>query len=106
MSSLPDRSEADRKKALKRAGALKRRYGITPEQYDKMLERQGGGCAVCGKAPKPGARRLAVDHDHSTKVVRGLLCFTCNKYRVAKNDAFWAGMVYAYLTRNFDGRVL
>lgn len=52
-------------------------YGLTPEQYDAMLEKQGGVCAICRKAP-PAQRRLAVDHDHVTGVVRGLLCTSCN----------------------------
>jgi len=55
---------------------LKKNYGITPEQYDEMLERQGGGCAICGKPP--GETALHVDHCHETGRVRGLLCFSCN----------------------------
>ena len=55
---------------------LKRRFGITPEEYDVMLASQGGGCAICHTIP--GARRLAVDHSHITGVVRGLLCDLCN----------------------------
>lgn len=55
---------------------LKDKYGITPEQYEEMLERQGGGCAICGKPP--GDIALHVDHCHETGRVRGLLCFSCN----------------------------
>lgn len=55
---------------------LKKNYGLTPEQYDEMLERQGGGCAICGKPP--GDIALHVDHCHDTGRVRGLLCFSCN----------------------------
>lgn len=57
-----------------------RRYGITPEDYDRMLEEQGGGCAICGNAAnlwRPGCL-LHVDHCHETGVVRGLLCDRCN----------------------------
>jgi len=99
-----DRSERERKAALARRSALKRRYGITPEQYEMMLERQGGGCAICHRPPKH--RRLDVDHDHATKVVRGLLCFTCNKYRVGRNTAATARTVLWYLNSEFDGRTL
>jgi hypothetical protein len=53
-----------------------KRYGITPEAWDALLEAQGGGCALCGKTSE--ARRLHVDHCHATGRVRGLLCFTCN----------------------------
>lgn len=51
-------------------------FGLTPEQYDHMLELQGGRCAICEK--RPGKRRLAVDHDHETGEIRGLLCTRCN----------------------------
>lgn len=56
---------------------LRSKYGITPEEYDSMLDSQGGCCAICGRTPTP-SRRLAVDHDHTTGVVRGLLCTACN----------------------------
>ena len=64
------------KPADKRANHLKNRYGITPEQYDEMLEAQGGVCAICKQAPE--GRRLAVDHCHTTGNNRGLLCINCN----------------------------
>lgn len=47
------------------------------EEYNRRLEKQGGVCAICGRPPKPD-RRLCVDHNHGTKIVRGLLCQTCN----------------------------
>lgn len=53
-----------------------RRYGITLEQYEKQLHAQAGVCAVCGNPP--GDRSLAVDHNHHTNAVRGLLCSSCN----------------------------
>ena len=58
-------------------GRLKRDYGITPERYDEMLAEQGGVCAACGGSQRDG-RPLCVDHCHRTKVVRGLLCDSCN----------------------------
>jgi hypothetical protein len=67
-----------------RGRRLRKRFGITPEQYDWMLQAQGGICAICGQeetAPyiKDGrSRHLAVDHDHKTRVLRGLLCRSCN----------------------------
>jgi hypothetical protein len=60
-----------------------RQYGMSLEDYDFFLEKQGGVCAICkkpevvvesGKAP----RTLHVDHCHSTLRVRGLLCQRCN----------------------------
>jgi hypothetical protein len=58
---------------------LKRKYGITYEDYETMLANQGGGCAICGTTtPLKGKRFLNVDHDHSTGKVRGVLCQPCN----------------------------
>lgn len=59
-----------------RAYALKHEYGITVEQYEAILEAQGGVCAICGRTR--GDKMLAVDHDHDTGEVRGLLCVRCN----------------------------
>lgn len=57
-------------------------HGITLEQYDAMFESQNGVCAICGKEETAcnqyGVRRLAIDHDHRTGEVRGLLCSRCN----------------------------
>lgn len=53
-------------------------FGLSPEEYDRMLENQSGGCAICGKAAGYADKRLAVDHDHETGEVRGLLCDRCN----------------------------
>lgn len=58
------------------------RYGLTKEEYDQKLAGQGGGCAIC-KAEHSGnsvAPRLAVDHNHITKEIRGLLCRRCNLF--------------------------
>jgi len=55
---------------------LKYAFGITLAQYNEMLESQAGGCAICEQ--KPTTIRLAVDHDHITGTIRGLLCVGCN----------------------------
>ena len=76
-----EKVEAYREKA--KALELKREFGITPGEYDALLERQNGVCACCGK-PERNGRRLAVDHCHEFEreigeiYVRGLLCFKCN----------------------------
>lgn len=64
-------------KERQRAGHLKRKYGITIEQYDELLARQGGGCAICGREPRPESS-LHLDHDHESGALRGILCFRCN----------------------------
>jgi hypothetical protein len=58
-------------------GRLKSTYGITPAEYDDMLNSQKGRCAACGSLPRNG-RPLCVDHCHKTGIVRGLLCDHCN----------------------------
>jgi|CXWL01.1.fsa_nt_gi hypothetical protein len=64
--------------------AIKRRYGLDPGRYLEMIEEQGGCCAICRSEAVDGGLgrwrriRLAVDHDHKTGAVRGLLCGKCN----------------------------
>ena len=65
------------RKLADRAGHLKRKFGISIDQFQEMLTNQGGGCAIC-EAPPPENGSLHVDHDHETGEVRGLLCFSCN----------------------------
>lgn len=55
---------------------IERTYGLGRDEYDVLLELQGGRCAVCRVRPKK--KRLVVDHDHRTGAVRGLLCARCN----------------------------
>jgi hypothetical protein len=61
---------------VSRKSMLKRQYGLTLEDYETMLVTQGGVCKMCGGPP--GKRMLAVDHDHETGKIRGLLCVRCN----------------------------
>lgn len=55
---------------------LQKEFDLTPEDYWEMFAEQGGRCAIC--RDEPGWKRLAVDHDHVTGEVRGLLCNSCN----------------------------
>lgn len=63
---------------------MKWQYGITPEQYDEMFDKQKGTCAICGHSPE--GRRLDVDHCHRSGEVRGLLCNKCNQAIGLFND--------------------
>lgn len=62
---------------------LKNLYGITPERYDYLFKTQDGVCANCQQPEtlriKGNLVSLAVDHDHVTGEVRGLLCSNCNQ---------------------------
>lgn len=53
-------------------------YGLTPEEYDEMLVKQCGLCAICGEPEAIAGRSLSVDHCHRTDSIRSLLCFQCN----------------------------
>lgn len=54
------------------------RFGLTEDDYQILLAKQGGKCKICRQPEKTRGRRLAVDHDHGTGRVRGLLCGNCN----------------------------
>jgi hypothetical protein len=93
-----------RRVALNRERAYARDFGITVRQYEEILRIQGGTCAICGLPPKH--RRLAVEHDHVTKRVRGLVCWNCNYFKIGRNTAASAERVLAYLRSDFDGRFI
>ena len=75
----PLKSEQSRKSHLKRY------YGITPEQYNDLLKKQNHRCAVCEKHESESKTRLAVDHNHVTGEIRGLLCNYCNHRLVGRH---------------------
>ena len=99
-------------KVVRRRARMKYMYGITPEQYDAMLEAQGGGCAVCGRtdSANPRTTMLPVDHDHACcpgnrscgNCIRGILCHLCN-VNMAWFDAH-ADKALEYITRPSDAR--
>lgn len=72
------KNNPERNALLKRKHYLKK-YGVTLEQYEALLVKQGGVCAICGSLPNGGRAYLDVDHCHITGEVRGLLCGKCNK---------------------------
>lgn len=68
----------DRVRELRRRGDI-RRYGIEPEDYDRILKQQGGKCAICGGGELRPGDSLHIDHCHESHIVRGLLCGNCNR---------------------------
>jgi len=61
---------------LRRKSHLKRGFNLTLEEYDKL---SANGCNICGVMSEANGRRLAVDHCHTTGLVRGVLCRRCNQ---------------------------
>lgn len=88
-----------------RAWSLKTHFGITPQDYEKMFESQQGRCAVCDQqetAERDGKLvALAVDHDHKTGSIRGLLCSKCNcALGLVGDNAERLRSMIAYIERN------
>lgn len=75
--------EEKREKARERN--LLRRYGITLEQYNELLKKQEEKCAMCDRHQDEFKTRLAVDHNHVTGEIRGLLCNYCNHRVVGRH---------------------
>ncbi len=87
--------------AYYRDAKLRSYYGITAEDFERMSERQGDTCAVCG-IPRTENRGLCVDHDHATGAVRGLLCVNCNR-NVAVLESPTYPILVAYLEAHGAG---
>lgn len=67
----------DKMRKAKFASALKSRFGMSMDDYQALIAKQGGGCAIC-KTVLEGLRQVHTDHDHGTGLVRGILCQRCN----------------------------
>ena len=81
---------------LARKHSLKTRYNMTIKEYDQMFEAQNGVCAICGTIEFSG-RRLAVDHNHETNHIRGLLCINCNRKLSVLEDRNFIKQAEQYL---------
>lgn len=80
---------------------LLQKYGITEDQYNLLLKKQGGGCAICGKTPTQEKKSLAVDHCHKPPFeIRGLLCSYCNHRLVGRHtDAELLRRIAGYVSQ-------
>lgn len=78
-----------------------KQFGITPEQYDVLLEYQGGVCGICKLPPK--VKRLSVDHDWATGKIRGLLCYKCN-YKLGRDSTIIGWLINALDYMDLDER--
>ena len=71
-------SKRIRSKPRDRDRWLMNQYGITSDQFETMLEKQGGKCNICQSDNPRGNGNFHVDHDHNTGEIRGALCHLCN----------------------------
>lgn len=67
--------------------------------YEDMLNKQDGVCAICKKPQSAFKKSMAVDHNHKTGRIRGILCFRCNKLKVGMHTIQTALEVYEYLCK-------
>ena len=87
-----------------RRAHLRRKYDISLEEYEQMLELQGNKCALC-PATEPGGRHAqsnwCVDHDHVTGKVRELLCNDCNLVLgILKDSPEHLGRMITYILKH------
>jgi hypothetical protein len=80
---------------------IKQRYGITIEQKDEILADQGGICAICETDTPPTSTGWYIDHCHSSRTIRGILCQHCNNMLgMAKDSASILRAAAEYLEKN------
>lgn len=83
---------------------MRRKYGVSVSEYERLLDEQDHRCRICGGdngvTPLGRLKRLAVDHCHDTLAVRGLLCTPCNlMIGYAKDQPHVLIAAAEYLTR-------
>jgi hypothetical protein len=71
--------------AVRRAARLRRLFSLTPAEYDRIVWTQLGVCGICEKPPRTVP--LAVDHDHATGLIRGAICWRCNRLLGVARDS-------------------
>lgn len=88
-------------KAKDRRASLKKKYGLTVQQYERLLAHNKGRCWICSKKKK----RLIIDHCHKTGKVRGILCDSCNM-QIGHFENIDAEKMKNYLDQPCHGDVL
>lgn len=68
-------------------------------ERQKLSDDQSACCAICKRPESSFKKRLAVDHNHKTAKVRGLLCYYCNKFKVGRNTIETSRQIYEYLLK-------
>lgn len=92
-----------RKRKPKPSGLRKYWPHLTLKQAEaerqKLSDAQEQRCAICKKHESEFKNRLHVDHNHRTSKVRGLLCYSCNKFKVGRNSLESAHAIWQYLLK-------
>lgn len=85
------------RRELDRRRELKKKYGMTFEDWEKLKKSQGGKCAICERVPD----KLVTDHCHKTGKVCGLLCDRCNRgIGLLRDNSDLVGKAAEYLKKN------
>jgi hypothetical protein len=74
------------------------------QDYKQLFDQQGGVCAICGnpevfRSKYGNIKKLAKDHDHTTGIIRGLLCQRCNLLLNRFNNIEFFEKIVAYLKK-------
>ncbi len=102
-----ERTKYHRNKEKASAGERGRKFNITLEQYQKMLDEQQNRCAICNNYETrrlPGSNecaQLCIDHNHVTGKIRKLLCHKCNVFIGMANESIYLlQSAIAYLNKH------
>lgn len=72
-------------KSCERYAKAKAKFGLEPEQLDELYRRQNNSCFICERPESELTMKMAIDHDHKTGEVRGLLCNFCNRRVIGRH---------------------
>lgn len=88
------------KKLRTRDKYLQKKYGITLAQYAEKLAGQNESCDLCHRHRSHFKSSLHVDHNHATGKIRGLVCYSCNKFKIGRNNRTTAKALYDYMLKH------
>lgn len=103
-----DSSDVGRNNQYKKRGYKLNGKNFTVDDYNKLLNKQNGTCAICGKKEIGRSNigemknNFIVDHDHETGEVRGLLCNGCNRSIGYLGNVFLLDRAIQYLKKNLE----
>ncbi len=96
-------NNSEKYKLIKKNSRLMIEFGISLDEYNNLRKSQNFCCAGCERHESVFDRSLAVDHDHLTGKVRGLLCHDCNRgLGMLKDDIMILSNLINYLQKGFD----